>query len=347
MYKGIYSFFDLLSKIATVVVAIVAIFGYFYTVKPTYELKHLEREYKQVEEKSILLKIQNNDLNNTIVKNKQIIEQLAKIKDNNEVTIDQLHHIRQSKEKEFQNLQSNLIDIQHKKNLIEWNIFINNLRDFCKKNLIPPSDAEQALGILDKFDYSLSYKSRFPRIEYTKFDILLLNKNTPYNVVLSAIETNTSVAISENSNNNFKEFSRKYIAQHKDQLLEQISLDTYLSLKDKYNNSIRELELKRMNADNETNKKIAEINNKLKNGVVKTSEYNKLQDDRNQLFEHYNDNRVNYDSALKYQELYNQKMLELDTKTIKIVFDFIQQMNKEYLKNVSDFQRIKMNTLAN
>ena len=65
MYKGIYSFFDLLSKIATVVVAIVAIFGYFYTVKPTYELKHLEREYKQVEEKSILLKIQNNDLNNT------------------------------------------------------------------------------------------------------------------------------------------------------------------------------------------------------------------------------------------------------------------------------------------
>lgn len=49
---------DFLSKIATIGVCVVAIFGYVYTIKPTYDIKVLEKEVKNLkEEKSTLSSI--------------------------------------------------------------------------------------------------------------------------------------------------------------------------------------------------------------------------------------------------------------------------------------------------
>lgn len=181
--------YSILGNIATIIVAITAIYGYIYTIKPTFEIKALEKQIAILNEKEQNITIENkkiskellkksNELNATNIKISELNKKENELKNTNNDLIQQMEvyekNIKDLKNKELVAKQ-NLIDIKklytnttikyisHKSRLSDLlldenisNIFkiknINNIEQNLKKSLILPIDKiGQELNALYKY----------------------------------------------------------------------------------------------------------------------------------------------------------------------------------------------------
>lgn len=169
--------YSILGNIATIIVAITAIYGYVYTIKPTFEIKMLEKQVAILNEKEQNITIENqkiskellkksNELNTTNIRIAELNKKENDLKNTNNALIKQMEEY----EKNVQDLRSkelvykqNLIDLKklYTNTTIEYisyksmltdlfddrnvsNIFkiknINNIDQDLKKSLILPID---------------------------------------------------------------------------------------------------------------------------------------------------------------------------------------------------------------
>ena len=181
--------YSILGNIATIIVAITAIYGYIYTIKPTFEIKVLEKQIAILNEKEQNITIENkkiskellkksNELNATNIKISELNEKENELKNTNNDLIQQMEvyekSIKDLKNKELvakQNLKdikklytnTTIKYISHKSRLSDLlldenisNIFriknINNIEQNLKKSLILPIDKiGQELNALYKY----------------------------------------------------------------------------------------------------------------------------------------------------------------------------------------------------
>ncbi len=169
--------YSILGNIATIIVAITAIYGYVYTIKPTFEIKMLEKQVAALNEKEQNITVENqkiskellkksNELNTTNIRIAELNKKENDLKNTNNALIKQMEEY----EKNIQDLRSkevvykqNLIDLKklYTNTTIEYisyksmltdlfddrnvsNIFkiknINNIDQDLKKSLILPID---------------------------------------------------------------------------------------------------------------------------------------------------------------------------------------------------------------
>ena len=181
--------YSILGNIATIIVAITAIYGYIYTIKPTFEIKTLEKQISILNEKEQNITVENqkigkellkksNELNATNIRIAELNEKENELKNTNNALIKQIEvyekNIQDLKNKELisrQNLidtkklytnttieyisyKSRLSDLFYDKNISD--IFeiknINNIEQDLKKSLILPIDRiRQELNALYKY----------------------------------------------------------------------------------------------------------------------------------------------------------------------------------------------------
>lgn len=178
--------YSILGNIATIIVAITAIYGYIYTIKPTFEIKMLEKQVAILNEKEQNITIENqkiskellkksNELNVTNIRIAELNKKENELKNTNNDLIQQIEvyekNIKDLKNKELVAKQ-NLVDLKklYVNTTIEYifhesmlsdlfydrntsNIFkiknINNIEQDLKKSLVLPIDRiEQELSKL-------------------------------------------------------------------------------------------------------------------------------------------------------------------------------------------------------
>lgn len=310
-------------------VALVAVIGYFYTVKPTYELKHMEQKLNELNEKYSFLKIKNDDLNRTIVDNKSLVEQLSIDKSEAEEIVAKLNSSIVSKEKIIENLQKNIYKVEKDYKHTEWNIFINSIKTEC----IPLNEEKYSFDELDNYDYN---SNLYSEIKYTKLHSSLLNIEAPYNILLDSINTTNRIPINDMSLKNLKIFSKKYIEKYKNQLVNQISLDKYIVLKDKYNNMIRDMNDKSKENDKVFENKISKLKYELYEvGRPTKTELQKLQDEINQLYKEKSEGlNKDYKIIEEYRLKHREMMNELNIETGKKISEFINRMSRSYVESL-------------
>ncbi|WP_170018694.1 hypothetical protein [Campylobacter sp. RM16190] len=181
--------YSILGNIATIVVAITAVYGYIYTIKPTFEIKMLEKQIDILNEKEQNITIENqkiskellkksNELNATNIRIAELNGKENELKNTNNKLVKQIEayekNIQDLKNKELVSMQ-NLIDakklymnttveyISYKSKLSDLfsdrnisDIFkiknINNIEQDLKKSLILPIDRiKQELNELYKY----------------------------------------------------------------------------------------------------------------------------------------------------------------------------------------------------
>lgn len=181
--------YSILGNIATIVVAITAVYGYIYTIKPTFEIKMLEKQIAILNEKEQNITIENqkiskellkksNELNATNIRIAELNGKENELKNTNNTLVKQIEayekNIQDLKNKELVSKQ-NLIDakklymnttveyISYKSKLSDLfsdrnisDIFkiknINNIEQDLKKSLILPIDRiKQELNKLYKY----------------------------------------------------------------------------------------------------------------------------------------------------------------------------------------------------
>ena len=115
--------YSILGNIATIIVAITAIYGYIYTIKPTFEMKMLEKQVATLNEKEQNITIENqkiskellkksNELNMTNVRIAELNDKENDLKNTNNALIKQMEEY----EKNVQDLQNK--ELIYKQNLI-------------------------------------------------------------------------------------------------------------------------------------------------------------------------------------------------------------------------------------
>ena len=123
---------DILSKIATIIVCVVAILGYIFTIKPTYDLKMLEKEAKN-------LKKEKAELNSYIDSSKEKIKKYEidiQSKKQEIVILDK--ELRNIEKEHYNMIVANLLDLEREATRILINNFgnmptIETIKDITKQ----------------------------------------------------------------------------------------------------------------------------------------------------------------------------------------------------------------------
>ena len=212
--------YSILGNIATIIVAITAIYGYVYTIKPTFEIKMLEKQVAALNEKEQNITVENqkiskellkksNELNTTNIRIAELNKKENDLKNTNNALIKQMEEY----EKNIQDLRSkevvykqNLIDLKklYTNTTIEYisyksmltdlfddrnvsNIFkiknINNIDQDLKKSLILPIDRiKQQLNKL--YEYLGNAKSSSEKDNYQSIIKTYLSNMKKYQEIL-------------------------------------------------------------------------------------------------------------------------------------------------------------------
>jgi len=109
--------YSILGNIATIIVAITAIYGYIYTIKPTFEIKMLEKQVATLNEKE----------QNITIENQKISKELLKKSNELNVTNIRIAELNK-KENELKNTNNNLIQ--------QMEIYKKNIQDLKNKELV-------------------------------------------------------------------------------------------------------------------------------------------------------------------------------------------------------------------
>lgn len=227
IYKTLKRCVDIGSKLAAIGIFFLALFGYFYTVKPKFFLDHLKV-------KTSTLEIKNNALNESIKIKEQKITQLQTEK---ELKLAELQKKVHKLENDINNKQANIVKLNNEKNkninenkYVLWRIFLN-------KTHIQTSVSSD-LKVIEKSENEYI-------IKHTEQDKKILKENAPYLILkkhFSNLQYSSKYAlINENIFNEFNAFIIDSIEKQKSKLIYNVNLEELVSLQEKYNQEIKKL----------------------------------------------------------------------------------------------------------
>ena len=317
---------DPFTKIATIGIFIIATFGYFYTVKPRFELHHLKIEKQKLESDFSELKANKNKVNNELtLLNRQTIEQkelinksLVNKKETEHKIKNLLEELNQKElsvslvKQEQKKLEINLENLKNRTSLLKQNI--KKLSDdkntllYDKTSILWHNFMKQA-SMLPMGSICMGCDSPFESLNY-KENQIFLKKDAPYLILKKHIDELSIKSFSlmdKSTLTEFKSFVLKNIEKEK---------NTLVHIHDSYKRKIEYEAIQKARAT------------KIKNEIKHIKDPIKKFEKEFELEAKY----LNAD--LKNSDKFTDEMFRLSEKINTVIRSFLKKVNTMYLNEL-------------
>ena len=340
---------EIASKLSTIGIFILATFGYFYTVKPKYELDNLKIHSSQLDKRNIVLKKEIHENKIKIIKAKKeakiSIELLnSKIKELTNIEVKKTRLANKLNKKITSNKKKILLIKKEKAkalnqyNTILWNLYINDIKNIGYGN----SRFEYATKTNDEPGYiSIALNEDTNIIKLNVIDLKILDKNIAFKVIKKRLPLISNEFIPKKYLKKFTLFSKNFIDNHQNDLInKKLDKQYYINLMNAYNSDILKIEIEFQKSENTYNnnlKKIKDEFNKIKNPTTLegVKYHNKKVDLLNNYYKNnwdkqqtknkkINQIKDNFNKELEKQYIVVQKLID------KIIYNLNLSYNKTY-----------------
>lgn len=339
---------EIASKLSTIGLFVLATFGYFYTVKPKYELDNLKIYSSKLDKRNIALKKEISENKIKIIRTKQeakiSIELLnKKIKYLNNIKVKKTKLVNKLNKEITLGEKKNLLIKQEKEKalnqykIILWNLYINTIKNIGYGN----NRFEYGAKINDKTgQFTIILNENSNLIELNVIDLKILDKDIAYKVIKKSLPLITNKFIPKKYLKTFTLFSENFINNHKDYLInKKINKQYYINLMNTYNNNILKIERQfQENKDKYNNnlEKIKDEFKKIKNPTqLEVVRYNNKKVD---LFNNYNKKiwkrkQKKYKKIDQIKDKFNKELEKQYIIVQKLIDNIIYKLNLSYNKS--------------
>jgi hypothetical protein len=319
---------EIASKLSTIGIFILATFGYFYTVKPKYELDNLKIHSSQLDKRNIVLKKEIHKNKIKIIKAKKEAKMSIELLNS---TIKELTNIEVKKTKLANKLNKKIISSKKKISLIKkekekalnqyntilWNLYINDIKNigYGKDRWDDVTKINDETGEL-----TVNINEDINIIKLNVIDLKILDKNIAFKVIKKRLPFISNEFIPKKYLKKFTLFSKNFIDNHQNDLInKKLDKQYYINLMNAYNSDILKIEIEFQKIENTHNNNLKKIKD----------EFNKIKNPTQLEGVKYRNKKV--DLFNNYYENYWDKLRTKDKKIYQIIDNFNKELEKQYI----------------